>query len=99
ATSREAAAASGRAANTDLRMLVGYRTVCAVPHASKKVYRRARDSSICRYVRHRIDDTQRCSPSFCELRVLAREARSCGFRQPIRITEPAFQLFHRTAEN
>jgi hypothetical protein len=26
-------------------MLVAYRTVCAVPHDSKKVYRRARDSS------------------------------------------------------
>ena len=29
---RRAAAASGRVANTDLRMLVGHRIVCAVPH-------------------------------------------------------------------
>ncbi len=30
--SREAAAASGRVANTDLRMLVSYRIVRAMPH-------------------------------------------------------------------
>jgi len=30
--SREAAATSGRVANTDLRMLVGYRLVRALPH-------------------------------------------------------------------
>jgi hypothetical protein len=32
AASSEAAAASGRVANTDLRMIVGYRSVCAVPY-------------------------------------------------------------------
>jgi hypothetical protein len=32
AARRETAAARGRVANTDLRMLVGHSIVCAVPH-------------------------------------------------------------------
>jgi len=42
--SREAAAARP-CRQYGSEMLVGYRTVCAVPHAGLKVYRRADDSS------------------------------------------------------